>query len=468
MTNYPNPEGKIIFHNGAIKGNVLLAALLAGFIGGWDASASFFIFPDIRDNFAGGDAATASWVLNASNVVGAALLLQAGRLADSSGPFKLYKLGIKLFVAGMVLSTLAPSIWLLVAARSLAAASQALMGPAAVALVIKYGETGKESESIGRWGLYTAVAGFTAPLIVTQLISTFSWRALFGLQVPIGLFVLYCLQTDDESEEISKPSKIDRLGSVLTIVGLTSLILPIVKSGDWGFASLRSLTLFSVALLLLSILIKRSLTLDNSPLQTDLFIHRNFTLACAMSLFAGIAFYAHWLAILLFMVEIWKYSLIEAGLLLTIMPASMSLFSVWCGKLADVKGYRLIVVPGLITYSLLFLIMWINVDQDPHLLSTIPALIGSGIGMASVWPTLTSIGANAIESNSIGSGTSIIHTIQRIGGALGIAIVLAVISGLSESDTFFAHRSAILVMPISGAMTLLLSCFLNDPQRDLR
>ena len=396
------------------------------------------------------------------------MLLQAGRLADSSGPLKLYKLGIKLFVAGMLLSTLAPSIWLLVAARSLAAASQALMGPAAVALVIKYGEIGKESESIGRWGLYTAVAGFTAPLIVTQLISTFTWRSLFALQVPIGLFVLYCLQTNDGSEEIRKPIKIDRVGSVLTIVGLTTLILPIVKSGDWGFTSLKPLTLFSIALVLLSILIKRSLTLDNSPLQTQLFIHRNFSLACAMSLFAGIAFYAHWLAILLFMVEIWEFTLIEAGLLLTIMPASMSLFSVWFGKLADSRGYRPIVIPGLITYSLLFLIMWVNIDQDPQLLITIPALIGSGIGMASVWPTLTAIGANAIEDNSISSGTSIIHTIQRIGGALGIAIVLAVISGLSGSDTFFAHRSAILVMPIAGAMTLLLSCFLDAPQRDFR
>ena len=187
-----------------------------------------------------------------------------------------------------------------------------------------------------------------------------------------------------------------------------------------------------------------------------------------MSLFAGIAFYAHWIAILLFMIEIWKFTLIEAGLLLTIMPASMSLFSVWFGKLADVRGYRLIIIPGLITYSFLFLIMWINVDQDPHLLLTIPALIGSGIGMASVWPTLTSIGANAIEGNSIGSGTSIIHTIQRIGGALGIAIVLAVISGLSESGAFIAHRSAILVMPIAGAMTLFLSLFLNNPQRDFR
>tara|TARA_B100000700_G_scaffold119368_1_gene134163 strand:- start:88 stop:1275 length:1188 start_codon:yes stop_codon:yes gene_type:complete len=395
-------------------------------------------------------------------------LLQAGRLADSSGPYKLYKLGIKLFIAGMLLSTLAPSIWLLVAARGLAAASQALMGPAAVALVIKFGEKGKESESIGRWGLYTAVAGFTSPLLVTQLISIFSWRALFGLQVPIGLFVLYCLATDHESEEISKPFKIDKVGSVLTIVGLSCLILPIVKSGDWGLVSLQSLSLFSTALLLLSILIRRSLTLDNSPLQTQLFTHRNFCLACIMSLFAGIAFYAHWLAILLFMVEIWKFTLIEAGLLLTIMPASMSLFSVWFGKLADKRGYRLIVVPGLIIYSLLFLIMWINVDQDPQPLIVIPALIGSGIGMASVWPTLTSIGANAIEGNSIGSGTSIIHTIQRIGGALGIAIVLAVISALSESSAFVAHRSAILVMPIAGAMTLLLSGFLNNPQRDLR
>ena len=442
--------------------------MLAGFIGGWDASASFFIFPDIRDNFAGGDAATASWVLNASNVVGAALLLQAGRLADSSGPYKLYKLGIKLFVAGMLLSMLAPSIWLLVAARGLAAASQALMGPAAVALVIKYGGIGKESESIGRWGLYTAVAGFTAPLLVTQLISTFSWRALFGLQVPIGLFVLYCLQTDNKLEETSKPFKMDRIGSVLTIVGLSCLILPIVKSADWGFASFKSLSLFMIAVCLLSILIKRSMTMDNSPLQTDLFIHRNFSLACAMSLFAGIAFYAHWIAILLFMIEIWEFTLIEAGLLLTIMPASMSLFSVWFGKLADVRGYRLVIIPGLITYSFLFLIMWINVDQDPHLLLTVPALMGSGIGMASVWPTLTSIGANAIEGDSIGSGTSIIHTIQRIGGALGIAIVLAVISGLSESGAFIAHRSAILVMPIAGAMALFLSFFLNNPQRDFR
>ncbi|GIR35097.1 MAG: hypothetical protein CM15mP49_04820 [Actinomycetota bacterium] len=134
------------------------------------------------------------------------------------------------------------------------------MGPAAVALVIKYGGIGKESESIGRWGLYTAVAGFTAPLICDTINFQLFLRALFGLQVPIGLFVLYCLQTDNKLEETSKPFKMDRIGSVLTIIGLSCLILPIVKSADWGFASFKSLSLFMIAVCLLSILIKRSMT----------------------------------------------------------------------------------------------------------------------------------------------------------------------------------------------------------------
>ena len=405
-------------------------------------------------------------MLNVSNVVGAALLLQAGRFADNSGHYKLYKFGIKLFIAGMLLSTLAPSIWLLVAARGVAAASQALMGPAAVALVIKYGGIGKESESIGRWGFYTALAGFISPLIVTQLITIFSWRSLFALQVPIGVLVLYCLSTSEPPEEKSEPIQLDKIGSVLTIVGLSCLILPIVKSDSWGFVSTKSLSLFSISICLLSTLVKRSLKSPTSPLQIHLFRNYNFSLSCVMSLFAGIAFYAHWLAVLLFMVEIWDFSIVEAGLLLTLMPASMSLFSVWFGKVADKRGFRLVVIPGLIAYSLLFFVMWAFISEDFQLVVVLPALIGSGIGMASVWPTLTSIGAIGTEERSIGSATSIIHTVQRIGGALGIAIVLAVTNGLSSSGAFFAHRSSILIMPIAGVLTLLFSQFLQDHHRD--
>jgi MFS family permease len=162
------------------------------------------------------------------------------------------------------------------------------------------------------------------------------------------------------------------------------------------------------------------------------------------------------------MVEIWEFSIVKSGLLLTLMPASMSFFAIWFGKIADFKGFRPVVIPGLVTYSSLFLLMWVFISEEPSLPVTIPALVGSGIGMASVWPTLTSIGASGTEDVAIGSATSVIHTIQRIGGALGIAIVLAVTSSLASSGTFYAHRAAILIMPIAGALTLLLSLFLKD------
>ena len=95
---------------------LVFAALLAGFIGGWDASSSFFIFPDIKETIANGDAANASWVLSTPNIVGAALLLQSGRLTDKYGPERLYRFGVIFYTFGVLLCTIAPTLWTLVGA----------------------------------------------------------------------------------------------------------------------------------------------------------------------------------------------------------------------------------------------------------------------------------------------------------------------------------------------------------------
>ena len=445
-----------------IRGNLELAALLAGFIGGWDASASFFVFPDIRDNFAGGDAAAASWVLTVTNIVGAALLLQSGRLTDKSGPQRLYKFGVQIFVIGVVLSTIAPTLWFLIIARGLSAASQALMGPAAIALVIKYSGKGRESEAVGRWGFYTAVAGAISPLIVTQLISTFTWRSLFALQIPIGLFVLYCLSGVELPNRGDSSVTIKPLDSVITISGLTLIILPIVKADNWGISSVKTLSFFLTGFFLLIVLVKKSSESPSSPLQLQLFKNRNFICSSIMSLFAGIAFYAHWMSVLLFMTEIWDYSIVKAGLILTIMPGSMSLFSISFGRISDNYGFRWVIIPGILVYSLLFLFLWLWIGPNESMTFLVPALVGSGIGMATVWPTLTAIGASGTEESLLGSATSVIHTIQRVGGALGIAIVLAIIGSVGEAGSFEALRAGLLVMPMAGAVTFICGLFLGS------
>ena len=181
-----------------------------------------------------------------------------------------------------------------------------------------------------------------------------------------------------------------------------------------------------------------------------------------MSLFAGIAFYAHWMSVLLFMTEIWDYGIVKAGLILTIMPGSMSLFSISFGRISDNYGFRWVIIPGILVYSLLFLFLWLWIGPNESMTFLIPALVGSGIGMATVWPTLTAIGASGTEESLLGSATSVIHTIQRVGGALGIAIVLAIIGSVGEAGSFEALRAGLLVMPMAGAATFICGLFLGS------
>ena len=442
---------------------LVFAALLAGFIGGWDASSSFFIFPDIKETIANGDAANASWVLSTPNIVGAALLLQSGRLTDKYGPERLYRFGVIFYTFGVLLCTIAPTLWTLVGARVISSSGQAVMGPAAIAVVLRNTPVGNRSEAVGRWGFYTAVAGALSPIAISQLIDTFSWRALFALQIPLGLFV-GCLLYKYGSKQVEKADSnvaLRPLDVFLTVAGLTTLILPIVKADSWGWISLRTVTFFVISLMLIGALLFRSDSSPSSPLQLQLFSNKGFLLSSIMSITAGVAFYAHWLGMILFLTEIWEYSLVKAGLLLTIMPGTMSLLSIYAGKIADRYGERWVMIPGILVYTALYGLFWLFCGTSENVLLLILALVGSGVGMAGVWPTLTSLGVQGIEENSIGSATAIIHTFQRIGGAFGIAIVLAVVGESSGVGSLNPHRDGVLVIAIGGLATLVCSVFLS-------
>ncbi len=442
---------------------LVFAALLAGFIGGWDASSSFFIFPDIKETIANGDAANASWVLSTPNIVGAALLLQSGRLTDKYGPERLYRFGVFFYTLGVILCTIAPTLWTLVGARVISSSGQAVMGPAAIAVVLRNTPVGNRSEAVGRWGFYTAVAGALSPIAISQLIDTFSWRALFALQIPLGLFVAYLLFTfgTKQVEDVDTNVTLRPIDALLTVAGLTTLILPIVKADSWGWTSLRTVTFFVTSVILIAVLLFRSDSSASSPLQLKLFTSKGFLLSSIMSITAGVAFYAHWLGMILFLTEIWGYGLVKAGLLLTIMPGTMSLLSIYAGKVADRHGERWVMIPGILVYTILYGLFWLFCGRSENLLLLILALLGSGVGMAGVWPTLTSLGAQGIQENMIGSATAIIHTFQRIGGAFGIAVVLAVVGEASGVDNFNAHRDGVLVIAIGGLATFICSVFLS-------
>jgi MFS family permease len=450
------------------KHRVVAGVMLTGFVAGWDASALFFIYPEIRDGLAGGDETSASWVLSITSIVSAALLLQAGRIADRYGHQRTYMVGAMLYTAAAVAAAFAPELWTLVAARATQAAGLAIMGPAAIAIILIAAPPNERAAAVGRWGLTTAVAGVIGPVVVAILIDAVSWRVLFALQIPLGLALVVLGRVDAGIDRPDSSTVIRVSDSVLGIVSLVALVWPIVEGNDWGWASPRTVVSFAIAVGGISILVARSHGSPSPAIPLDLFTKSTFSTALLISVTAGILFFAQWLALLLFLVEAWGYGLVASALLLTLMPGSMMFLSVPLGRVADIYGSRRVMVPGAALYTISSGTFWLTADGDRSLPLLIPVLVTAGIAMAALWPTLTSLGNIGVAQHRLATSSATIQTVQRVGASLGIALVVALVGSAGDGDVVAQHLRAIAVLPIAGLATTVLALLIPAPAKPRR
>ena len=134
--------GAVVVRRQSSPRAVLAVASLGAVLAFVDATIVNVAFPDIREDFPNSDLSAISWVLNAYNIVFAAFLVAAGRLADLLGRKRLFEGGIVLFTLASVLCAVAPSVETLVLFRIVQAIGAAVVVPASLALVLQAHEGG--------------------------------------------------------------------------------------------------------------------------------------------------------------------------------------------------------------------------------------------------------------------------------------------------------------------------------------
>jgi EmrB/QacA subfamily drug resistance transporter len=169
---------------------VLAVTSVAVFMSFLDVTIVNVAFPDIERDFAGSSRADLSWVLNAYNIVFAALLVPAGRLADLLGRRRLFLAGVVGFLAASVLCGLAPSPGWLVGARVIQAVAGAILVPTSLALLLPEFPPERRATAVAIWGATGAVAAALGPALGGLLVDGLGWRWVFFLNVPIGLAAL--------------------------------------------------------------------------------------------------------------------------------------------------------------------------------------------------------------------------------------------------------------------------------------
>src|SRR6201997_2746615 len=227
---------------------VLAVTSVAVFMSFLDATIVNIAFPSIRGTFAGAGLGELSWVINAYNIVFASLLVPAGRRADRVGCKRVFLAGVGLFLAASVACGLAPSVSVLIAARAVQAVGAAALVPTSLGLLLPEFPLEQRATATALWGATGGIAAATGPALGGVLIDAFDWRAVFFVNLFIGLPALIparrLLREVRQENTAAPPSP---LGIVLLVGAIGALSLGIVNGGSWGWGAARIVGSFALA-----------------------------------------------------------------------------------------------------------------------------------------------------------------------------------------------------------------------------
>ena len=300
---------------------VLAIASLGGAVAFIDATIVNLAFPDIARSFPGTSLSVLSWVLNAYNIVFAAFLMATAGIADLLGRRRVFVFGLELFTVGSLLCAVAPSAGALIAFRVVQALGAAFLVPSALALVLNAFTPAHRSHGVALLSAVGAAAAGLGPSLGGVLVAAANWRLVFLVNIPIGVAAaLLARRRLAESRAPGRRRIPDFPGTLLFAIAIGALVLGIAEGQEWGWSSVRILGCAAVALACSAVVFWRCRRHRAPVLDLSLLRIRTVSAANAMTLIGAAGFYGYTLSNVLFLTGVWRYSVLQAGLALTVGP----------------------------------------------------------------------------------------------------------------------------------------------------
>ena len=294
----------------------LVLACLAQFMVILDVSVVNVALPSIRDHL-GFTEQDLQWVVNAYTVTFAGFLLLGGRAADLLGRRRVFVSGLVLFAAASLAGGLADSQGLLIVARAIQGLGGAVIAPASLSiLTTTFAEGAARNRAVGIWGAMGGAGGAAGVLLGGIITDLLGWRWILFINVPIGLIAALCAQRMiAESRSLERSRSFDMAGALTATLGLSVLVLGIVRTDVTGWGSLPTLGLLTAGLVLLATFVAIEGRVASQPLMPlRIYSSRTLSAANVVVLLLGASVFAMWFFLSLYLQQVRGYSPIRAGL----------------------------------------------------------------------------------------------------------------------------------------------------------
>jgi EmrB/QacA subfamily drug resistance transporter len=437
----------------------LLIASLAVFAVFLDTTALFVAFPDITASFPQVAPQQLSWVLNGYTIVFAALLVPLGKFADRRGHKAVFLAGSALFTAASLLCAIAPGPWALVAARVLQAVGAAALVPSSLALVLRATPRPRIPVAVAIWGATGAVAGAIGPTLGAALVELGGWRWVFVINVPVGIVTVllgrrHLVESRDPSARIPAVT-----GVALLVTGSVLVTLGLVRGDDWGWTSSGVVTSLVTGVVVLALFVLHQSRTPAPTLDLALFSIRNFRWGNAATVAFGVAFTVMFLASILFLTQVWQWSILQAGLGVAPGPMIVAVLAPFMGRLAARVGQRPLLVAGGLVYAGGGLLRLALLSPEvAYVRDWLPSMVLTGVGVALCLPQLSSVVGQSLPPDRLGVGGAVNQAVRQFAGTIGVALTIGVTAGATgAADALLAFDRLWWVLVAGGLLTALAS-----------
>ena len=416
---------------------------LGTFVVSLDLSIVNVAFPAMAQAFPDATRSQLAWVITAYSIVFGSLLVVGGRSGDRNGLRRMFFAGLATFTLGSALCGLAPSVALLIAGRALQGVGGAFTLPASVGLLLAAVPNDRRSQTVALWGGVGALAVATGPSLGALIVSHWGWRWVFYVNLPIGALAWLwgrSVLPDPQPTREAAAERPDYLGALLLSLCLGAATLAISEGDGWGWSDPRILIAALASPVLGALFLARCRSHPSPVLDLSLFRARAFAVANLATLAYAMGFFAMLLGNILFLTDVWQYSILRAGLAVTPGPLVVALVSGFAGRTAARTSFRTVLVPGALCFAAGLAWFATQVGVEPAYLSQwLPGtlLIGLGIGLS--FPVLSAAAVSSLPKERFGVGSAVNQTARQVGGAIGVAILVAIVGDASSPHEALGH-----------------------------
>ncbi|MBY5368552.1 MFS transporter [Rhizobium leguminosarum] len=389
------------------------------------------------------------WVVDAYNLVYAALLISGGLFADLYGRRLMFIIGCAVFALASLGCAFASTIAILIAARALTGFGSALLLPASLSLIrVIYRDEKIRARALGIWAGCNGMSLAIGPSLGGFLIRDFGWRSVFFVVIPIGLTAAAGARLFVPESADRQGRSFDMLGQLLGIAALMVMTLAAIESSHLPPLWTSLLAIAGALFLLLFVRVERRLE-QTALVPISMFSGSQFRGAMLGTAAMTFGMYGTLFLFPLTSLGLGRLASVEVGLSLLPMAISFIAISPFSGAISERLGKKKAISAGLALMGLGNLLLGAAFLADWFIAEEIGLLL-TGVGMGTATGPLTAVAVSTVTSDRAGTASALINVARMVGATIGVAILGAVFALLGEAETGF-----IVAMSVGGSAQLL-------------